>query len=206
MRRNVSWTISDPDAFQVDESDELVITARRSGDFRISARSADGSAEATAKVMEGTTLPVGTVKWSAGTIRGCKTTKIMPAVPTANGPDVFEQSQCEDGEYIAAYTADGILLWRRKAGDPGVPKVAEITKNAVVAGRLNLRSTSICDSVLVGTDQQKIRDLLNQHQLSFTEGSPSERLWVIEQSNLQCKLWFDENSVLAKKRKIFVSE
>lgn len=205
MQRNVSWTISSPDAFQADEGDELNITAKKAGDFSIGARSGDRSARAAVKVLEGGTMPVGTVKWSAGTIPGCKTTKIIPAVPSANGPDVYEQSQCEDGQYVAAYTADGIQMWRRKVGNSVVP-AAENSNPAVAAARLNLRSAYICDSVLVGTDQQKIRDLLHQHNLSFSEGASSERVWVVDESNVQCKLWFDDKSVLTKKRKIFVTE
>lgn len=206
MQRHVSWSISDDDAFQADEGDELVITAKRAGDFRIRARSAEGAADATVKVMEGDQMPIGTVKWSAGAIKGCKSTKIIPAVPSPNGPDIYEQSQCEDGPYIAAYTADGIQLWRRKMGDAGAPSAAEISKNAVVAGRLNPGSTSICDLISVGTDQHKIRDLLNQHNLPFSEGTPSERVWIVEESNTQCKLWFNDESILTKKRKTFVSE
>ena len=205
MQHHVSWNISDRGSSQADEGDELVITAKRAGDFRISARSPDGTADATVKVMEGTTLPLGTVKWSAGTIPGCKTTKIIPAVPSASGTDVFEQSECEDGVFLAAYTADGIQLWRRKIGGAGTP-AAELAKSAAVAGRLNLRSPSICDSLSEGTGQQNIRELLTQRNLSFSEGSPGERAWIVEESGTQCKLWFDDKSVLTKKRKILVSE
>ena len=204
-QRNVSWTISDPGAFQTDERDELNITAKQAGDFRISARSGDRPAKATVKVLAGATLPLGTVKWSAGTIPGCKTTKLMPAVPSANGPDIYEESQCSDGQYVAAYTADGIQMWRRKVGN-SVALAAENSTPAVAASRLSLQSAYICDSVLVGTDQQKIRDLLHQHNLSFSEGATSERVWIVDESNVQCKLWFDDKSVLTRKRKTFVTE
>lgn len=30
--------------------------------------------------------------------------------------------------------------------------------------------------------------------------------WIIEESNKRCKLWFDDKSLLTKKRKIFVTE
>jgi hypothetical protein len=58
----------------------------------------------------------------------------------------------------------------------------------------------------VGTKQQKIRDLLRQRNLSFSEGATGERLWIVEESNKRCELWFDDKSVLTKKRKIFVTE
>ena len=211
MQINVTWTISDADAFQAQEGNELTLTAKREGDFTVNAQNPDGSADATIKVMEGSALPQETVKWSGASVEGCKTTKVIPAVPSANGPDIFEQSHCEDGEYLAAYTSEGIQLWRRKVGGSGPSPVAELRKNGVAAsqsntGRLDLRSTSICDVVTTGTDQQKIRDVLNQHNLSFSEGTPGERAWIVDESSTQCKLWFDDKSVLTKKRKMFVSE
>jgi hypothetical protein len=156
--------------------------------------------------MEGESLPIGTVKWSSGAVAGCKTTKIIPAVPSPNGPDVYEQSQCEDGQYVAAYTVDGIQMWRRKIGAGGGAAVAERSKNEVAAGRLNLLSASACDLVAVGTEQQKVRELLRQHNVSFSEGAPGERVWSIEESGSQCKIWFDDKLVVTKKRKIFVGE
>lgn len=207
FQHDVSWTISDPGAFQVEAGDELTITAQQVGDFRITARGArpaDASAEATVKVMEGNQLPAGTVRWSTATIPGCKTVNIVSAVPTANGPDLFEQSQCADGQYVAAYTAEGIQMWRRKVGDSNIPVAAGA--KPPVASRLDLSSKSICDLVLVGADQAKIRDLLGQRNLSFRLGVPSERVWIVEQSGAQCKLWFDEKLLLTKKLKVFVTE
>lgn len=212
MQRNVSWTISDNQALQADDGDELVITAKRAGDFRIAARAEGRSAEATVKVLEGTTLPTGTGKWSAGTIEGCKSTQVVPAVPSANGPDVFQQTMCEDGPYVSAYSADGIMLWRHKIGasDPpvavGAPLVAENRARSAGTGQLNLRSKSICDAVAVGADQQKIRDLLSQRNLAFRQDTLSDRAWIVEEPTTQCELWFDDKSVLTKKRKMFVSE
>jgi hypothetical protein len=208
MQHDVSWNISDPSALQASEGDELTITAKQAGDFRVSGRSKNGSAEATVKVMEGNTLPAGTTMWSSGTLPGCKSTKLTQAMPSANGPDMYEQSQCEDGEYITAYTADGIQLWRRKLGGAGASPAAPYNKSAVTAasGRLNAGATSVCDSISIGTNQQKIRELLHQNRLSFSEGDSRERVWIVEESSTQCKLWFDDNSAVTKKRKIFVTE
>jgi hypothetical protein len=183
------------------------LTAKSAGDFGLEGRSSNGSADATITVVEGGVLPIGTVKWSAGKIDGCKTTKIIPAVPSANGPDVYEQSQCEDGQYIAAYTADGVLLWRRKMNSFGAPADTPAAEDRTSATRrLNPRSKSICESISLGTDQERIRDLLDQRKLTFDEGSPNQHEWVVDESNAQCKLWFDDRHVLTKKRKILVSE
>ncbi len=99
-------------------------------------------------------------------------------------------------------------LWRRRVGSIGAAPApaAPDSKTPVGANLINLGSTSICDSISLGTDQQKIRDLLHQRNLSFSEGASGERVWIVEESNRQCKLWFDDKSVLTKKRKIFVTE
>jgi hypothetical protein len=204
-QRGVTWIISDADAFQSSGGDEVELTAKRAGDFHLTARTERAVAEGTIKVLEGTTLPTGTVKWSAGKIPGCKTTKIMPAVPSANGPDVFEQSQCEDGSYVAAYTADGVQMWRRKMSG-GSPIRANESKQPIIGNRLDSRTPSVCDSIVVGTEQEKVHALISQRHLTFREGAPGEHLWTVEESNAQCKLRFDEKSIVVKKRKTLVAE
>jgi hypothetical protein len=149
---------------------------------------------------------VGTAIWSSGTAEGRKSLQLVQAMPSANGPDMYETSHCPDGDYVTALTADGMQLWRRRIGAAGAPPTIPDGKTTVEASRINLASASICDAVLVGTKQQKIRDLLRQRNLSFSEGATGERLWIVEESNKRCELWFDDKSVLTKKRKIFVTE
>jgi hypothetical protein len=207
MQHDVTWSVSDDGAFDVGKGDELELTAKSAGDYRLEGRSSNGSSDATITVMEGASLPVGTVKWSAGKIDGCKTTKIIPAVPSANGPDVYEQSQCEDGQYISAYTADGVLLWRRKMNSSGAPSdTPAVGGESVSTRRLDPRSKSVCDAISVGAEQEKTRDLLNQRKLAFEEGLPDDHEWVVDERNAQCRLWFDDKHILIKKRKTLVSE
>jgi len=215
-QRNVSWTISDPGALQADKGDELVVTAKQPGDFRISAHSGNGTAEATVKVMEGTSVPKGAAKWSSPSLEGCKPMEIKPAVPSASGIDIYVMTQCGDGQYLEAYTAEGIQVWRQKvsggSGPTPVPRAvpgnpsAPASPNQTVAERLNQNSTSICDQVSLGTDQHKIHDLLERRKLSFSGDSAQSRVWLVEESGTQCKLWFDDKSLLTKKRKILTSE
>src|SRR5208283_2911839 len=116
---------------------------------------------------------------------------------------IYEQSRCEDGEYVAAYTSAGIQLWRRKLSDSGAPDGPDGNDYDVVGKRLDPRSTSVCDSVSVGMDQQKIQDLLTERKLPYREEPAGGRVWLVEESNTQCRLWFDEKTVVVKKRKIF---
>jgi hypothetical protein len=206
FQRNVTWTISDPDALQATPGDELTITAKHPGDFHIDAQSRSGSAEASVKVMEGQ-LPVGTKIWTTPTAPGCKTIQLVQAMPSANGPDMYQTSHCEDGDYVTALTSDGRQLWRRRVGGSPAPTGAVIENNENAApAQLNPRSPSICNSLSTGTGQQAIRDLLHQRHLSFNEGPAGEREWIVDESNSQCELWFDEKLILVKKRKIFVAE
>jgi hypothetical protein len=101
-QQKVSWTVSNVDAFQSLEGDELHLMAKQAGDFRITARTDFATADALVTVVEGTSLPPGAVKWHSGAMEGCKTVKIIPARPTPNGPYVFQQSICPDGEFVAA--------------------------------------------------------------------------------------------------------
>jgi hypothetical protein len=211
MQRNIVWNISDSGAFEKEEGDELVVTAKQRGDFTISAHNSDGSAEASIKVMEGTTLPEGTAKWTGTSVEGCKTIKVIPAVPSANGPDIFEQSQCADGSYVTAYTEEGIQLWRRKVSNAGpVPSGGSVgneqTGKASLSGGLNVHATSVCDLLAIGAEQQKIREILKERNLSFSELHEGGSVWLIEESNKHCKLWFDEKATLTRKSKIFVND
>jgi hypothetical protein len=207
FQRNVTWTTSDPDALQPTTGDELTVTAKQAGEFHIGAQSRNGSAEATVKVMEGK-MPVGTAIWTSPRVAGCKPIQLVQAMPSANGPDMYDTSHCEDGDYITALTSDGITLWRRRVGGSlaPTPSITEKSENAIPAARLDPRSPSICNSLSTGTGQQAVRDLLHQRNLSFSETASGERVWTVEESNSQCKLWFDDKLVLVKKRKIFVTE
>lgn len=202
----VTWTLSDVDAFESTEGDQVQLIPKRAGDFRLTARTDFATAEASVKVVEGSTLPTGTVKWASGGKSGCKTTKVIPAVPRPNGPDIFEQSICEDGEYLAAYTSSGVQLWRRKISANGLPADGAGNGYESVGSRMQAHASSICDSVSVGTEQQKIRDLLTQHDLPIHEEPAGGRVWLVEESGTQCKLSFDEKLILVKKRKVFVVE
>ena len=218
-QRNVSWSISDPDGLQVEQGDELVVTAKQPGDFRISAHIGHGTAVATVKVMEGTSLPQGATRWTSPQLEGCKPLEIKPASPSDRGGiDIYALTQCADGQYVEAYTSEGIQVWRQKikvsAGSasaagpnaaPGAPSKSA-SLDPVIAERLSPNLTSICDQVSLGMDQHKIHDLLERHKLSASGDSAQSRVWLVEETGTQCKLWFDDKSLLTKKRKILTSE
>jgi hypothetical protein len=201
-QHKVRWTLSDADAFEETEGDELHLYARRAGDFRLTARTDFATAEASVKVVEAKDMTAGTMRWQSGKKEGCATTKILPARPNANGVYAFQESQCEDGVYIAAYTADGVQLWRRKISDS--PSQTGSNDYEVEGEHLEAHPASICDALQAGTEQEKIRAVLAEQHLSFREQPGAEHVWVVEQSNAQCWLQFDGKLMLVKKKKVFV--
>lgn len=204
--RNVDWIASESGIVEVSSEEEVVVTARQVGKVTLMAHTSLGSANAHIEVVGGSTLPQGTVIWSSGDLRGCRTTKIMPAVPVANGPDVFEQSECTDGTYIRAFTSDGILMWRRKIASNGVQPTnsGENSTLAPLPNPLNTRAGSICDSVSVGMKEEAVTGLLKARNLA--EPATGRKIWVVEEDNAQCKLWFDATAGVVKKRKTLTTE
>jgi hypothetical protein len=211
-QHNVSWSVSDPDALQPFNGDEFMVIAKKPGDFYVRAHSTTGNSEATIKVVKGNSIPYGAAKWTGPQPEGCKVQRITPAVPSASGVDVFATVECRDGQYLEAYRADGIQVWRKKLSGnsgpspgPGAVPTGPAIQNPTAPNRLNATTTSICDVISLGTPQENIRELLDRHGLSF-QNAPQDRAWSVEESGTRCKLWFDDSSVLTKKRKVIVSE
>lgn len=224
MQRNVSWTISDREAFAVEEGDEMVLTAKTAGTYQITGRVSGGSAQADIKIISDRALPTGSVKWSVPSPPGCKTVQIVPAVPSDSGVDVYESSTCPDGTYVAAYTEDGIQVYRQKVGGPGqaapqvIPtftssspsKPAAAPRPALSSGSTSLRASislaSVCDQIALGAAQEHVRELLKSRNLLLSAEGPSGHVWVVAEATTQCKLWFDDKAVLTRKSKTLVSE
>jgi hypothetical protein len=204
MLTNVHWTISRQELADVAQGAEVQLVAKQPGRFTLTAHAGEGYAEAQVEVLQGYTMPMGTIRWSGVDWPGCKTAKIMPAVPSATGvADVFEDAVCADGHYVAAYTAEGIMAWRRKvtAKSGGQPSAEEVT---AAAPQLNTHGASICDSISIFMKRDDVRALLAARKLSTS--SETENAWVIEEEGTECRLWFDTHSWVSKKRKTLVSE
>jgi hypothetical protein len=201
-QHKVRWTLSDVDASQETEGDEFHLYASRVGEFRLMARTDFATAEASIKVVEAKDIKQGTIRWHSGKQEGCTTTKILPARPNASGVYAYQQSQCEDGVYVAAYTSDGVQLWRRKISDS--PSQTGSNDYEVEGQHLEARPASICDAVQLGAEQEKIRAMLTEQHLSFRDLPGAEHIWLVEQSSTQCRLQFDDKRMLVKKKKVFV--
>jgi hypothetical protein len=203
-QHKVKWTLSNAGDSQEIEGDELHFYASHVGEFRLRARTDFATAEASVKVVEEKDMTRGTMRWQSGKKEGCATTQILQARPNASGVYVYQQSQCEDGVYLAAYTYEGVQLWRRKLSDS--PSQSGSNDYEIEGQHLEARAASICDTVQVGTDQEKIRAMLTEQHIAFRDQPGPEHVWLVEQSNAQCRLQFDDKLILVKKKKVFVVE
>ena len=201
-QHKVRWTLSNVDVSQEIEGDEFHVYASRVGEFRLTARTDFATAEASIEVVKAKDITPGTTRWQSGKKEGCTTIKILPARPNASDVYAYQQSQCEDGVYLAAYTSDGVQLWRRKISDS--PSQTGSNDYEVEGQHLEAHPASICDALQLGTEQEKIRAMLTEQRLSFREQPGAKHIWLVEQSSTQCRLQFDDKLMLAKKKKVFV--
>jgi hypothetical protein len=204
VQDNVHWTISDSNAFtSTEKGDELDLTAKTAGTYRISARAGDRAALASIKVVEKT--PPGTAL-SSQSPHGCKVVRIIQAPPSYSGPYMYEQTLCDDGMYIAAYTESGVQLWQRKiASTPGGDS-SPADENLPPGIRLETKSTSVCDALTTGTAQEKVKELLKSRNLSYMQDPRQRQIWLVEEADTECKLWFDSKSVLTRKQKTLIAQ
>jgi hypothetical protein len=129
VTHSAQWSVSNSSVGELSTSGDPTITSKSQGTVTVHARIGGIYAEAKVTVVPGSSLAIGSVRWSSGDIPGFKTTKIIPAVPSASGVDVFEVAQNVQGEQLVrALLSDGRQLWMRyfskgarPASVPGMP-------------------------------------------------------------------------------------
>ncbi len=109
----LTWTSSDTTVVSLSTDDPPILTAVAAGHVTITA----GNASADVTVYAGT-LPAGTVLWSnSGDGSGIQ--RIVPAVPSASGVDVFAFDASNN---VTAVRADGTTAWTASLnGGTGIP-------------------------------------------------------------------------------------
>lgn len=95
---------------------------------------AASDAAAEVQVYSGDKLAMGTVRWKAPRIPGYHLKQYVPAVPAANGPDVYVVDESDDGNttLIRALFADGRQKWMKKVQG----KVDKITSSIIQGKQL----------------------------------------------------------------------
>ena len=115
LTSSAEWALSDSAAVTLTSGAEPVITAMEPGKAILRARVGNRTAEASIAVLEGNTMPAGTIKWSVPNYPGYKTKQIVQAVPRERGPDIYTIEENAEGKsLVRAWTSEGIFLWMRK--------------------------------------------------------------------------------------------
>jgi hypothetical protein len=206
MQRNVSWSVEPENAATLTaDGDQATLQANEpSSNVVLTAHTSDFSAQATIEIRSGTTLPMGTVKWSVTELPGCKTTKITPAVPSAGGPDIYVQEACPEGTFVRAITEDGQELWRRNLSGPlSVAPGVGAQSEAQPGEHVNMVAHSLCDDVSSGMTKDAVSKLAQDRSLQPEENGNN---WVIEEHSFHCKLVFDDAGAVIKKKKTIITD
>ncbi|MGA7336056.1 MAG: hypothetical protein WBW91_04955 [Candidatus Sulfotelmatobacter sp.] len=210
LRHNIRWGVSPEHAAKLTVAgDEATIQAEEASSTVVLTAYAEGdSSEASIEIRSGP-LAAGTMIWSVSNLPGCKSMKMTQAVPSANGPDLYDEESCPDGEYVRAMTADGRELWRRKLGDAmAAPMGADVgvKEEGQPAEHIQLGSRSVCDEISSGMTKDGVSKLVQDRSLWLGERERQSNSWVFEEHDVRCTIWFGDAGTVAKKKKIIVSD
>lgn len=210
IQHNVRWSMSpDHSAKLTTNADEATISAvEPSAAVTLTAQAGGDSSEASIEILSTSKLPTGTVIWSVSPLPGCKSEKIIQAVPSANGPDLYSQETCPQGTVIRAMTADGREIWRRGLGDAAgsIPSSLKATEPAIAGEHLNLSLRSVCDEVSAGMAKDAVAKLVLNRELQLPQKERESDSWVIEEHGFRCDIFFDKAGIIAKKKRTIITE
>ena len=115
LTQNAEWTVDDPGVVTLNTKEPPNITTKQQGKAILRARIGSRTAEASITVLEGDSMPVGTIKWSVPGHPGYQGKQIVQAVPRERGPDLYTVEENAEGKsMVRAWTSEGIFLWMRK--------------------------------------------------------------------------------------------
>jgi hypothetical protein len=152
----LSWSTSDPTIVSVSTDDPALITGLAPGTATVFA----GDVPFQVTVYAGTSLPPGTVLWSANGGPGATSiTGVVPAVPSDSGVDVLA---LDDAGYLSGFTSDGEPMWRQFVG-AGVSKIIpDFSSNVFISKIGSFTSTDPSFRVFAGVPQQATLNHLTQ--------------------------------------------
>ncbi len=116
-RPDATWTVSDSTIASFVSGSPNTLMADAVGQVTLTATVGGVSAQTTVTVLSGTSLPVGTVLWSAPPVANFTTQNIIQAVPTADGPDLYSVDTDPSGDLVVrAFKSDGEQMWTASPG------------------------------------------------------------------------------------------
>jgi hypothetical protein len=116
-RPDATWTVSDSTIASFVSGSANTLMANAVGQVTLTATVGGVSAETTVTILSGTSLPVGTVLWSATPVAGYTPRQIVQAVPTADGPDLYSIEGDSNGDTVVrAFKSTGEQMWQSQVG------------------------------------------------------------------------------------------
>lgn len=230
IRRDVRWGISSQHAASITvNGGEVTVEARESSPSVLLTASAEGdSADASIEIRRAGDMPTGTAIWSVSATPGCTSTKMIQAVPSANGPDLYVQEACPDGTMIRALTADGRELWRRQLGSGGAPANMAVPiaqgpyigmlangASSKAAGKsdepagvhISPSAASVCDSIRVGMARDDVFKRITEYKITLDARQRQSDTWMLEEEGFRCAISFDaKTGNVIKKNKTIVAD
>jgi hypothetical protein len=208
IRHNVRWTISPDHAAKLTiEGDEAVVQGEGPATVMLTVYAEGDSSQATVEILAGA-MSTGTRLWTVPALPGCKSRKMSQAVPTATGPDLYDEEDCPQGTFVRALTADGREMWRRQiTGTSGVLASETVAKPPADTGRhLDLHRSSVCDEVSHGMTKDAVSQVANGHDLHVEPKQWQTDTWEFEEEGSRCTISFDGKSgaVVKKKKTVII--
>lgn len=146
-RPDAAWFVSDTTIADFVSGCPNTLTGITAGQVTLTATVGNISGQTTATVLPGSSLSAGTVLSSATPVSGFAAQRIVQAVPTANGPDLYSIETDGSGNYlIRAFHSDGEQMWQNSLTQTvgaGFSVSAALADNS--GGILALSGTSIVD-------------------------------------------------------------
>jgi Beta-propeller repeat/Glucodextranase, domain B/Bacterial Ig-like domain (group 2) len=112
-RPDATWSVSDSTVASFVSGSPNTLVGNAAGTVTLTATVGSITGQTTVTVLSGSSLAVGTVLWSTPAPAGYTTQKIVQAVPTANGPDLYAIGTDANSDIIVqALKSDGTQLWQ----------------------------------------------------------------------------------------------
>ncbi|MBS0537046.1 MAG: Ig-like domain-containing protein [Proteobacteria bacterium] len=113
-RTDVSWSVDNTSIATITTDSSPTLTGVAAGTVNLTASLGSISVSVQVNILAGTSLPIGTVLWSAPPVAGFTTQRIIQAVPTSNGtPDLYSIDIDNNGNYlVTGFSASGQQLWQ----------------------------------------------------------------------------------------------
>jgi hypothetical protein len=112
-RPDATWSVSDSTIASFVSGSPNMLMANAVGQVTVTATVSGISAQTTVTVLSGTSLPAGTVLWSAPPVSGFTVQQMVQAVPTADGPGLYSiESGSNNNMLVRAFRSTGEQMWQ----------------------------------------------------------------------------------------------